>query len=418
MDVQRSDVAARKRRKRILVGAITVLVVGAAFFFVSRLGPAAPRVERSTVWIDEVKRGPLIVKVRGIGTLVPENLRWLTAQTDGRVERIHILPGAPVDEDTVILELSNPELQQSLRNAELQLASSQAQLANQRGREEDTLLEMEYQLAQLRATFEKAKLEESVNEELFAEGLVAERDLKRSRLDAEQLEIQTEILSRRLDNRRVQVEQNLAPAIAAVHQDEERVSLYAQQVEELTVRAGTEGILQRLPLEEGQQVRSGEQLAQVADPTKLKATVRIPETQAKDILIGQPAEVDTRNGIIQGEVARINPTVSGGTVDVDIRLLSELPRGARPDLTVEGSIVLENLSDVVYVGRPAYGREHSTVGMFRLETDGTIANRTPVEFGRSSVSEIEVRRGLQPGDRVILSDTSQYDDNDRLRIVN
>ncbi|MEX0322413.1 MAG: efflux RND transporter periplasmic adaptor subunit [Puniceicoccaceae bacterium] len=416
MDIVRNDLKKKKRRRQLTIGVVGTVVIIVAGIFLFRMGPAAPAIERSAVWIGEVKRGPLEVNVRGIGTLVPEDLRWITAQTNGSVEEIFILPGAEVQPDTVILQLGNPELQQNMRNAELQLASAEAQLANQRVREEDGLLEMEYQLAQLEASWENAKLDVRVNEELFSEGLVAERDLLRSRLSQEQLMRQTEIMQRRLATRRQQVEQNLAPALAIVAQEKERVALLTQQVDDLSVKAGLKGILQRLPLEEGQQVATGTQLAQVADPTRLKAVVRIPETQAKDIQIGQPSVIDTRNGTVEGVVARVNPTVVGGTVDVDVRITGPLPRGARADLTVEGVVNLASLSDVLFVGRSSAARENGTMGIFKLSQDGSMAIRTQVTFGKSSVSEIQVITGLAVGDRIILSDTSQYDDNDRLRL--
>jgi HlyD family secretion protein len=416
MDITRTDLKKKKQRKRLIMIGGSVAVILIIGFFLFRMDPAAPSINRSSVWIDTVERGPLEVKVRGIGSLVPEDLRWLTAQTNGSVEEIVILPGAKVNPETVILRLENPELQQDLRNAELQLASAQAELANQRVREEDSLLEMEYQLAQLEASFENAKLDVRVNEELFAEGLVAERDLLRSRLSKDQLERQTAILQQRLQKRRQQMEQNLAPSISNVSQAEERVSLLTRQVDDLFVKAGINGVLQRLNLEEGQQVTTGTQLAQVADPSRLKAVVRIPETQAKDVSVGLPADIDTRNGIVEGTVVRVNPTVEAGTVDVDVQLLGDLPSGARADLTVEGSIRLASLDDVLFVGRPSFARENGTVGIFRLAEDGSTAIRTTVTFGKSSVSEIEVRTGLTEGDRVILSDTSQYDDNDRLRL--
>lgn len=416
MDIVRSDLKKKKRRRQILIGGgiITALLILGVLLF--SMDPAAPSMDRSSVWIGEVQRGPLEVNVRGIGTLVPEDMRWLTAQTSGSVEEIHILPGATVEPDTVILELGNPELEQNLRNAELQLASAQAQLANQRVREEDSLLELEYQLAQLGSSLQSARLDVRVNEELFAEGLVAGRDLMRSQLSEQQLEKQTEILESRLDSRRNQMEQNLAPALTAVSQEEERVALLRRQVEELHVKAGLSGVLQRLPLEEGQQVATGTQLAQVADPSRLKAVIRIPETQAKDVQIGQSAIIDTRNGVVAGGVARVNPTVVGGTVDVDVRITGELPKGARADLTVEGSIQLASMDDVLFIGRPSFARENGTVGVFRLSPDGSFAERTTVTFGKSSVSEIQVLEGLREGDKVILSDTSQYDDHTRLRL--
>jgi HlyD family secretion protein len=416
MDIIRDDLKKKRQKRQIIFGAsglVLLLVVG---FFLFSMDPAAPSVERSSVWIGKVSRGPMEVNVRGIGTLVPEDMRWITAQTNGSVENIHILPGAKVDPDTVILQLGNPELEQNFRNAELQLASAQAELANQRVREEDSLLEMEYQLAQLDASYENAKLDVRVNEELFAEGLVAERDLLRSQVSEQQLKRQTDILGRRLATRRQQMEQNLAPALASVSQEEERVTLLRQQVADLSVKAGISGVLQRLPLEEGQQVTTGTQLAQVADPSRLKAVIRVPETQAKDIQIGQSASIDTRNGIVKGEVGRVNPTVVGGTVDVDVRITGELPRGARADLTVEGSIQLASMSDILYIGRPSFARENGTVGVFKLSEGGNVAVRSSVTFGRSSVSEIQVIDGLVEGDEVILSDTSQYDDNDRLRL--
>jgi HlyD family secretion protein len=416
MDIVRSDLKKKKRRRQITFGSIGTVVLVVLGYILFSMDPAAPSVDRSSIWIGEVKRGPLDVNVRGIGTLVPEDLRWITAQTNGSVEEIFILPGADVRPETVILQLGNPELEQNFRNAELQLASAEAQLANQRVREEDGLLEMEYQLAQLQAGYENAKLDVRVNEELFSEGLVAERDLLRSQLSKEQLERQTEILERRLDTRRQQMEQNLAPALASVSQERERVALLKQQVADLSVRAGLKGVLQRLPLEEGQQVATGTQLAQVADPTRLKAVIRIPETQAKDIQIGQNAIIDTRNGTVAGTVARVNPTVVGGTVDVDVQITGDLPKGARADLTVEGIVNLASLQDVLFVGRSSSARENATMGIFRVGLGGDTAQRTQVVFGLSSVSEIQVISGLNEGDEIILSDTSQYDENDRLRL--
>lgn len=416
MDIVRDDLRQQKRRRRLLTGAIGGLVlIGTGIALYTR-GPAAPRVDRDSVWIGEVTRGPMEVSVRGIGTLVPEDMRWITAQTSGSVEEIFILPGAAVEPETRILKLDNPELEQNLRNAELQLASAEAQLANQRALEEDSLLEMEYQLAQLESNYENAKLEVKANEELFQEGIVAELELMRSQLLRDQLQRQTDILQRRLATRRQQVEQNLAPALASVAQERERVTLLAQQVRDLTVTAGIDGLLQRLPLEVGQQVAIGTQMAQVADPSRLKAVIRVPETQAKDIQIGQNAQIDTRNGKVGGKVARVNPTVVGGTVEVDVRIPGDLPRGARADLTVEGAISLSSMDDVLFVGRSSSARENATLGLFKVSEDGSAAERVDVTFGLSSVSHIQVLSGLEAGDKVILSDTSSYDDYERLRI--
>ena len=416
MDIKRSNGSSRKKRRQYLLGGsivgLLLVLLGISFF----LRPAAPKVDRDSVWIGDVRRGPLEVKVRGIGSFVPEDQRWVTAQTAGNVDRIRLLPGAEVQPDSVILDLSNPELQQNLRNAELELASTKARLANERAREEDALLEMEFQLAQLEANFQNAALDVTVDQELFDEGLVAERDLLRSKVAKEQWGRQRDILQRRLERRRSQIDQNLAPAIAAVSQQEERYALFQRQVEDLQVKAGIHGILQRLPLQEGEQVAPGTQLAQVSDPSRLKAVIRVPETQAKDLAIGQSAVIDNRNGKVAGEVARIDPAVEAGQVNVDLRISAPLPPGARADQTVEGHIQLENLPDVLFLARPAAARENQTVALFVLAENGTEAFRREVSFGRSSVSEIEVRGGLRPGDRVILSDTSQWDGHDQLRL--
>jgi HlyD family secretion protein len=416
MDKQRSNGAQRKRRRRLLIGlglaGVALLFAAAAFL----LQPAAPSVSRESVWIGEARRGPLEVKVSGFGTFVPRDQRWITAQTSGTVERIVLLPGARVEPDSVIMELSNPELRQALRNVELELASAQARLANERAREEDALLELEYLLAQLQANFENAALDVRVNDELYAEGLVAEREVLRSRVAEEQWRRQRDILARRLASRREQMEQNLAPALANVSQQEERVTLLARQVDELKVRAGVTGILQRLPREEGEQVSPGTQLAQVSDPSRLKAVIRISETQAKDLAIGQPGLIDNHNGTVRALVARIDPAVQGGQVEVDLHLEGELPPGARADQSIEGQIELDRLPDVVFIRRPSIAREFASVGLFVLDPAGSGAVRREVTFGRGSVSEIEVRAGLEPGERVILSETSRWDENDRLRL--
>ena len=401
---------------RLLIGLGALGALALVGFFLLRLEPAAPSVERESLWIGQAERGALVVRVRGIGSLVPVEQRWLTAETSGQVERLVLLPGAEVTPSSVILVLSNPELEQELQRAELQLASAEAALANQRAQEEDGLLEMEFQLAQLEAARQNADVDVRVNEELFAEGLVAERDLLRSRVAAEQSARQFEILERRLASRREQMEQNLAPAMATVNQERSRLALLRRQVDDLNVRASIAGVLQRLPVDVGAQVTPGTQLAQVADPSSLKAEIRVPETQAKDLRIGQPVEIDNRNDAVVGVLTRIDPAVEGGQVTVDVGL-NQLPRGARADQTVEGNVELETLADVVHVPRPAYARENGTVGVFVLASDGGAAVRRPVSFGRASVSAIAINDGLNPGERIILSDTSQYDDYDRLRLT-
>lgn len=416
MDKPREGVKSRKKRIRFLVITCIVLMLGAASFLVSRLGQAAPRVDRDTVWIGTVRRGPMVREVRGIGTLVPEEIRWIASLTSGRVERIIILPGAVVAEDDVILEMSNPELVQEAENAVWQLKGLEADLTNLEVQLEGRLLEIQSGLAQIDAAQKQAQLEAEINQDLFADGLVAELTLKLSLLRAEELVTRLKLERRRFDFQEGAMKPQMAAMEAEVEQSRARADLLQSQVEGLIVRAGTPGVLQRMSVEEGQQITPGQSLFQVADPSILKAVVRVPETQARDVQIGQPATVDTRNGIVAGTVARVDPNVESGTVAVDVRLEGDLPRGSRPNLTVEGRIQLENLEDVIFVNRPAFGRESATVAVFRFEPGGDTATRTTVEFGRMSVSEIEVVAGLQPGDRIILSDTSDWDDHDRLRV--
>ena len=417
MDIERKDLAQKKKRKQIVVSVVTTLVLVAAVVGVSRMEPASPTIDRGSVWLDTVKRGPLLREVRGIGTLVPEDNRLITAVTIATVEQLVIYPGAAVEPDTVILAMSNPQLQQEAENVRLQLKAAEAELRSLKVQHEGRLLEMESALAELESLFKRAQLEAEVNAELFKEGLTAELIFKQSQLNAEQLEKRFELEKRRLDFEGKAQQSQIDTQRAVIDQLGAEYNLRADQIDNLQVRAGVNGVLQRLPVETGQQVVPGTVLAEVADPTVLKAIVQIPETQAKDIVIGQTASIDTRNGIIEGKVMRVDPTVESGTVAVDVRLLTELPRGARPDLTIEGTIELERLADVVYVGRPAFGRADSKMGIFKIEEDGVHAVRTTAHFGRSSVSAIEIIEGLVPGDKVILSDTSQWDEHKRIKII-
>lgn len=416
MDIQRPDLTRKKRNRRILVAAFAFLLLAGLVAWTMQLEPRVPAVRGDNVWIETVERGQLDVTVRGIGSLVPETVRWITAETEGRVETIHRLPGVQVEPGTVLIELRNPGLLQELSNARSQLLSSQADLENQRAREEDLLLEMEFDLARLNADLENAFLDVQVNEGLFGDGLIAERELLRSKSRNRQLREQTDILTRRLEQRGAQIDRKLAPVIATIEQMKEEVSLLESRVDRLTVRAGMTGVLQRLPIEEGQRVTSGQQIAQVADPRQLKAVVRISETQARDVQIGQPALIDTRIGVINGTVSRVNPTVQSGTVDVDVRLEDgDLPSGVRVDLTVEGIIELTSLPDVLFVGRPAMARENSSMGVFRLTPEG-FARQVNVQFGPASVRQIAVLDGLEAGDQVILSDMSDWEDLEVIRI--
>ncbi|RKX35324.1 MAG: RND transporter [Verrucomicrobia bacterium] len=417
MDKQREGISARKRRNRLLYVAVSIVVVSGVTYAVSRLENAAPRVDLNTVWVDTVRRGPMVREVRGIGKLVPREVRWIPANTIGRVERIVVLPGSAVEPDDIIVEMSNSVLVQDAENAVWQLKGREADLINLKVQLEGNLLQLMSGLAQIEAAYKQAQLEAEINEELYADGLVADLTLKLSRVRAEELETRLDIERRRLSFQEGAMEPQIAAMEADVEQFRAQANLLKKQVASLHVRAGASGVLQRMSVEEGQQITLGESIFQVVDPSDLKAVIRVPETQARDVQIGQSATVDTRNGVVVGEVTRVDPNVENGTVAVDIHLDGELPRGSRPNLTVEGRIELENLADVLFVGRPAFGRESATVAVFRFEPGGDEAVRTSVLFGRMSVSEIEVVEGLQPGDRIILSDTSNWDDYERL-VVN
>lgn len=417
VDIARSsDVIRKKKIRRAMYVSGSLLVVVLISVGVSRLKPAAPSVDRATVWIDTVKRGSMLRQVRGSGTLVPEEIRWIPATTQGRVERLLLRPGATVHPDTVILELTNPELQQSVKEAELAYESAQAAYVNRKQELESALLNEQGEVAGIQASYNNAALNLEAQETLYKDGLVSEIQLKQSRSAAEELANRLSIGKKRLEMQTAGIKSQIAPQEAEVAQRLAAYDLKRRQLDDLKVKAGMEGVLQLVPVERGAQVAPGTNLARVADPTNLKAELRIAETQTKDIRIGQIAEVDTRNGVVKGRVARIDPASSGGTVGVDVILEGALPSGARPDLSVDGTIQLERLDNVIYVGRPAFGQENSTVGLFKLTPDGE-ALRTNVKLGRSSVNQIEIIEGLQPGDQVILSDMSAQDSFDRIRIA-
>lgn len=415
MDQPRTDQARRRRKRWIVVGGV-LLALGGVAVAISRLKPAAPTVERSLVWVDTVKRGEMLREVRGIGTLVPEQISWIAARSPGRVDRILLHPGAEVKPDDVILVLSNPEVAQGATDAASQLKAAEADLQSFKVQLESGLLAAESTAAAAKADFEQAKLRAQVNEELFKKGLVSELDMRLSKVTAEQAEARNTIEQKRFAFARDGVAPQLAMKAAEVDRVRTQAKLRQDELDALEVRAGMAGVLQVVPVEIGAQVAAGANLARVADPSRLKAEVRIAETQAKDIRLGLPASIDTRNGVVEGRVSRIDPAVQNGTVLVDVSLRGALPPGARPDLSIDGTIQLERLEHVVFVGRPAFGQEKSVVGMFKLDPNGPYAIRTPVRLGRSSVNTIEVVSGLEPGDRVILSDTSQWGDHDRIRL--
>ncbi|HEY5037330.1 MAG TPA: efflux RND transporter periplasmic adaptor subunit [Chthoniobacterales bacterium] len=415
MDVPRPHVAKQKRRRRIIIIAASVLALLVIGFVISRLKPAAPSVDRSSVWIDTVKRGPMLRQVRGLGTLVPEDIRWIAARKEGRVEQIVVRPGAHVQANTVILELSSPDLEQAASDAKLKLTAGEAELTTLRATLQRELLDQESVTAQVHSDFQQAKMEAETNENLKKNGLIADLAYKTSIIKRDELANRDGIEQKRLTFAQDSIAPQIAAKQAAIDQLKASAQLAATEVENLHVRAGMPGVLQQLPVEVGQEVTAGTNLARVADPTKLKAQIKIAETQAKDIQINQPASIDTRNGIIPGHVTRVDPAVEQGTVTVDVALDGPLPKGARPDLSVDGTIQLEKLDNVLYVGRPAFAQDGATVGVFRLTGNGE-AVRTPVHFGRSSVNTIEILSGLNVGDQVILSDTSAYDSHDRIQL--
>ena len=416
MDISRPDLARKKKRRQALYAATTVMVVAVVTLGVSRLEPAAPRVDRDTIYLDAVQRGPMIRQVRGTGTLVPEQIRWIPATTDGTVERIVIRPGALVAPATVILELSNPELEQSALEARLNLEAAEARYSNRQVEVERELLNQRATLATTEAQLKTTRLQADADGLLFAQGLVSSLQLQQSQSAEQEYETRYALEQERLQMATDTVEAQLAVEQAEVDRLRTLYELRRQQVADLHVRAGMPGVLQQVPLEEGQRVSTGTNLARVGDPAVLKAELRIAETQAKDIQIGQTAAIDTRNGVIPGRVTRIDPAVENGTVTVDVALDGALPRGARPDLTVDGTIELERMDDILFVGRPVFGQEESVVSLFRVEADGMHASRMRVGLGRASVNTIEVLDGLQPGDRVVLSDMSTWDRFDRVRI--
>jgi HlyD family secretion protein len=416
MDIQRPSQAKAKLRKRIVMGALGVIVLTGVTVFLARLKPAVPTIDRSLVWVDTVKRGPMVRQVHGPGTLLPVDTRWIAARTQGRVERIVLLPGATVEPDSVILLLNNPDVSQSAIDTASQLKAGEAEFANLKVQTERDVLQSESDAASAKANFEQSRLRAQVNDQLFKEGLVSELELRLSKVTAEQAETLNTIAQKRFVSAKDSVPSQLAVKEAEVARLHDQARLKLAEADALSVRAGMHGILQVVPVEVGAQVQPGANLARVADPSKLKAEIQVPETQAKDVLIGQDAEIDTRNGVVTGKVSRVAPSVQNGTVTVEIALPGELPKGSRPDLSVDGIVELERLADVVFVGRPAFGQEHATANIFRLEADGVHAVRTQVQLGRSSVNTIEILKGLSPGDQVILSDMSQWDSNERVKL--
>jgi len=416
MDIARPSNVRKKRIRRALYAGAGLVAVVLVSVGLSRLKPAAPTVERAVVWPDTVKRGPMVRQVRGLGTLTPEDIRWIPATTQGRVENIILRPGTPVKANSIILELSNPTLEQQLQDAELKLAAAEAGLANLKVQLQNDLLQARATAANMDGDYKKAEMNAEMKEALAKDKLVSELELRQAKVDAEQLGVRSRIAQEQLDSKADSMRAQLAVQQSLVDQARAVLVLTRQQRDELKVRAGLDGMLQLVPVEVGQQVAPGTNLARVANPSRLKAEIKIAETQAKDIQIGQKAEVDTRNGVVEGRVARIDPSVINGTRTVDVTMAGELPKGAVPDLSVDGTIELERLNDVLYTGRPAFGQDQSVVGLFKIASDGVNAERVQVKLGKSSVNTIEILSGLKVGDQVILSDMSAYDAYDRIRL--
>ena len=401
--------------RRLAMGAVLLAVVSMAGVAVMRLEPAAPPVDRASVWIDKVKRGRMLRDVRGQGTLVSEDLRWIPATTTGRVERILLRPGTPVGADSVILQLSNPSLDQELEDAQLKLKAAESSLTSLRVQIEDEELQQRASAATIEADYKKAAMQADVNEQLSAQKLVSDLVLKQSQLDAEQLAVRNRIAQQQLAHAAESKSARLAERQSQVDQARAFMTLKAREVDALRVRPGVGGILQVVPVDVGQQVTPGTNLARVVNPSRLMAEVKVPETQARDVQVGQRASIDTHNGVVSGSVTRIDPSVQNGTVTVDVAIDGPLPAGSRPDLSVDGTIELERLDNVLYVGRPAFGDENTSTTLFRVQPDGT-AVRVPVKFGRSSVSSLEILSGITEGDQVVLSDMSAWNEVDRVHI--
>lgn len=420
MDIPKQQDRGRKRRNQILLGVLAIAIFAGVSLGVSHLKPAAPSVERSTVWVDTVKRGTMLRQVRGIGTLVPQEIRWIPALSDGRVEKILVRPGTRVKPDTILAELNNPQVLQTALDAQFQVKAAEAEYNSLRVQLESQVLNQKALAARANTDSAQANVRADTDVELAKLGVISELTLKVSRGNAQQLGVQKEIEQQRLENSARELEARLLAQAAKVEQLKALYQLHVTQANALKIRAGIDGVLQELGingavLQVGQQVAAGTTIAKVAQPSKLMAELRIPETQARDVVINLLAQVDTHNGIASGRVTRVDPAVQNGTVTVDIAFDGELPAGARPDLSVDGTIDLERLPSVVFVGRPAFAQENQTVGMFVLQSDGT-AVRKQVKVGRSSVSAIEILNGLKEGDQVILSDMSRWDNYDRVRL--
>ncbi len=418
MDIARPEFKEQKRRRQIVVGSAVAVLVIITTVIVYRLKPAAPTVERGTVWTDSVKHGSMLRQVRGIGSLVPsqESVLQIPAETEATVVRIRMLPGSLVKADTVLLEMSNPQVEQAAVDADLQWKAAQAEYQSQRAKLESDLMNQKAGAATVKADYSQAKLQSDTDKALYDLGVISGMAYKNSKGKADELTIRNDLEDQRMTSSQKALEAQLAEQQAKVEQMRVLAELKKKQLDALKVKAKIEGVLVELPLHVGEHVLPGAMLAKVVQPNHLMAELKVPETQARDVQIGEPASVDTHNGVVSGEVMRVDPAVQNGTVTVDVKLTGELPKGARPDLSVDGTVDLERLDNVLYVGRPAFGQENSTISLFKLDGNGKDAVRVPVKVGRASVNSIQVLDGLKEGDTVVLSDMSRWDSTDRIRL--
>jgi len=416
MDIKREGIGRKKLIRRALLGVVAVAALGATTYGLSRLKPAAPNVEAATLWFGTAERGPMLRQVRGLGTLVPEEILFVPATSEGRVEKRLMLPGATVTAATVIVELSNQELMTALSDAQWGVKAAEAEMMDLKVRLKREKLEQKARTAQIQSEQVQAQLSYDRDSKLFKEGLTADLTVKLSRAKAEELTSRLEVERERLASSDEMITAQVEAKRVNIEKLRDAYTLKKKQVADLRVRAGVDGVLQDLPVQVGQRVTMGTVLAKVSQPWKLKTELKIPETQMNEIRIGMHADIDTRNGFIKGQVTRIDPAAVNGTVTVDVRLIGDLPPGARPDLSVDGSIEVEKLSDVLFVQRPVIGQANAMVGLFRVTPDGKEAERIQVKFGRTSVNTIEVLSGLKIGDKVVLSDMSQWDAHNRVRL--
>jgi HlyD family secretion protein len=418
MDIARPDLKVQKRRRQVVLFIVVLVVVVGASIGVSRLKPAAPSVERGTVWTDTVKRGPMLRQVRGLGTLTPsqEAVRQIPAETEATVVRILMLPGSLVKADSILVEMSNPQAEQAALDSELQLKAAEAGYQSLRVKLESDLMTQKAGAATVTADQSQAQLQAETDKALYDLGVISGLTYKASKGKADELTIRNDLEALRLTGNQQAIATQMAEQQAKVDEMRALAQLKQKQLNDLKVRAGIDGVLVDLPLQVGQHVLPGAMLAKVVEPNHLMAELKIAETQARDVQIGEPASVDTHNGVIPGTVLRVDPAVQNGTVTVDVKLTGELPKGARPDLSVDGTVDLERLDNVLYVGRPAFGQENSTISLFKLDPNSNGAVRVPVKVGRASVNAIQIIEGLHEGDTVILSDMSRWDSTDRIRL--